>query len=55
MRTAVSSSCMFIIKPPSPVTASTRRSGYTSFAATAPGTAMPIAAKPLEIRHVFGR
>jgi len=45
-RTAVSNSCEFMRKPPSPVTATTRRFGCASFAATAPGTAMPIEAKP---------
>ena len=54
MRTAVSNSCEFIRKPPSPVTATTRRFGCTSLAATAPGTAMPMAAKPLEMMQVLG-
>ena len=54
-RTAVSSSCEFIRKPPSPLTATTRRSGRASFAATAPGSAMPMAAKPLEMMQVLGR
>ena len=53
-RTAVSSSWLFIMKPPSPVTTSTRRSGCTSLAAMAPGTEKPIDAKPLEMRQVRG-
>ena len=54
-RTAVSSSWTFISKPPSPVTVTTRRSGRASFAAIAPGSPMPMAAKPLEMMTVFGR
>src|SRR5437867_4490200 len=41
-RFAVSSSCTFIRKPPSPAKATTLRSGKSSFAAIAPGSAMPI-------------
>ena len=54
-RLAVSSSCMFIRKPPSPEMVTTRwRAGSTSRAATAAGTANPIAAAPFEISTVFG-
>jgi hypothetical protein len=54
IRTAVSSSWQFMRKPPSPFTVTTRRSGCTSFAATAAGTAKPIPASPFAIRTVFG-
>ena len=54
IRRAVSSSCEFIRKPPSPHNATTRRSGWTSLAAIAPGSEMPIAAKPFEMITVFG-
>ena len=46
---------MLIANAPSPITASTLRSGYTSFAAMAPGRENAIVARPFEIRHVFGR
>ena len=42
------------MNPPSPVTATTRRCGYKSFAAIAPGTAIPMAANPLETMQEFG-
>ena len=42
------------MKPASPVTATTLRSGSASFAAIAPGTAMPIEAKPFEMMQVLG-
>src|SRR5439155_14585196 len=45
---------MFIRRPPSPVTATTRRPGSASLAAIAPGSPMPMAANPLEIMTVFG-
>jgi hypothetical protein len=51
---AVSSSWLFIRKPPSPQSATTLRSGWTSLAAMAPGSEMPIAANPLEMITVFG-
>ena len=54
IRFAVSSSWLFIRKPPSPHSATTLRSGWTSLAAIAPGRAMPIAAKPFEMITVFG-
>ncbi len=54
MRLAVSSSWLFIRKAPSPASATTLRCGWTSFAAIAPGSAMPIAAKPLLMMTVFG-
>src|SRR3954467_8092111 len=53
-RTAVSSSCAFIRKPPSPLTVTTWRSGYTSLAAIAVGSAMPMPARPLAISTVLG-
>ena len=53
-RTAVSSSCTFIRKPPSPLTVTTLRSGWTSLAAIAVGSAMPIPARPLAISTVLG-
>ena len=37
------------------MTVTTRRSGRASLAAIAPGSPMPIAAKPLEMMTVFGR
>ena len=37
------------------MTVTTRRSGRASFAAIAPGSPMPMAAKPLEMMTVFGR
>jgi len=43
------------MNPPSPVTATTFRSGNNILAASAPGTAMPMAANPLDMRHVLGR
>ena len=54
-RTAVSSSCTFIRKPPSPQAARTRRLGYSSLAPIAPGSAIPMLANPLEMMQVFGR
>ena len=54
MRFAGSSSCEFIMNAPSPASATTRSSGWTSLAAIAPGTEMPIAANPLLITTVFG-
>ncbi len=42
------------MKPPSPVTVTTRRSGYSNLAATAPGSPIPIEAKPFEMMQVFG-
>ena len=55
MRTAVSNSCEFIRNPPSPVTATTRRSGCASLATTALRRAMPTAANPFEMMQVLGR
>lgn len=43
-RTAVSSSWLFMRKPPSPVTASTGLSMFSIFVAKAPGTAKPMQA-----------
>ena len=54
IRFAVSSSWTFMRKPPSPAKAMTLRSGNTSFAAIAPGSAMPIEARPFETTTVFG-
>ena len=54
MRFAVSSSWTFMRNPPSPANAMTLRSGNTSFAAIAPGTAIPIDARPFETTTVFG-
>ena len=54
IRFAVSSSWLFMRKPPSPHNATTLRSGWTSLAAIAPGSEMPIAAKPFEMITVFG-
>ena len=53
-RFAVSSSWMFMRKPPSPENATTVRSGRTSFAAMAPGKAIPIGANPFATITVFG-
>ena len=53
-RRAVSISCEFMRKAPSPTAASTLRPGTASDAAMAPGTAKPIVESPLEIRHVLG-
>jgi hypothetical protein len=53
-RTAVSSSAAAIMKPPSPVKARTRRSGYTSCAAMAAGSAKPMVASPFEITNSPG-
>jgi hypothetical protein len=41
-------------KPPSPFTVTTLRSGWTSLAAIAAGTAKPIPARPFAISTVFG-
>ena len=54
MRLAVSSSWKFMRKPPSPLTVITLRSGCTSLAAIAAGSAKPIPARPLAMMHVFG-
>ena len=54
IRFAVSSSWLFMRNPPSPHSATTLRSGWTSLAAIAPGMAMPMAAKPFEMITVFG-
>ena len=53
-RTAVSSSWTFMRKPPSPLTVTTLRSGCTSFAAIAVGSAMPMPASPLAMNTVSG-
>src|SRR5919197_183191 len=53
-RRAVSSSWTLIRKPPSPLRVTTRRSGSWSFAAMPPGTAIPMEARPFEIRTVLG-
>ena len=53
-RMAVSSSWQFMRKPPSPFTVTTLRSGCTSLAAIAAGSAKPIPARPLAISTVFG-
>ena len=51
---AVSISCEFMRNPASPVTVSATRSGKAIFAAIAPGTPIPIDAKPLEMMQVLG-
>ena len=48
-RAAVSSSAATIMRPPSPVKHTTRRSGRASCAAMAAGSAKPMVARPLEI------
>src|SRR3954451_23728963 len=53
-RTAVSSSWQFMRKPPSPLTVTTLRSGWTSFAAIAQGSAKPIPARPFAMSTVLG-
>ena len=53
-RTAVSSSCIFIRKDPSPHIATTFFSGNTNWAAIAPGRENPMEQNPLGIMHVFG-
>ena len=53
-RTAVSSSWQFMRKPPSPLTVTTLRSGCTSLAAIAVGSAIPMPARPLAMNTVFG-
>ena len=53
-RTAVSISCTFIRKPPSPEMESTLRSGKASCAPMEPGRAKPMVQYPLEIKQVFG-
>ena len=53
-RSAVSISCEFIRKAPSPVATRTLASGQAIFAAIAPGTVQAIVDSPLEIRQVFG-
>ena len=53
-RIAVSSSWQFMRKPPSPLTVTTLRSGCTSLAAIAHGSAKPMPARPLAISTVFG-
>ena len=53
-RIAVSSSWQFMRKPPSPLTVTTLRSGWTSFAAIAAGIAKPMPARPFAISTVFG-
>ena len=54
MRTAVSSSCEFIMKPPSPQMAMTLRSGWTSLAAMAEGSPAPMVASALSSNTVLG-
>ena len=46
---------MLMANAPSPMAATTRRSGCTSLAAIAPGSENAIVARPLEIRQVLGR
>jgi len=53
-RTAVSSSCEFIMNPPSPHTAMTFFSGNTIFAAIAAGSPAPIVASELSSKTVLG-
>ena len=53
-RVAVSSSWQFMRKPPSPLTVTTLRSGCTSLAAIAHGSAKPMPARPLAISTVLG-
>ncbi len=53
-RTAVSTSATLIRNAPSPIAATTLRCGYSSFAASAPGSEKAMVARPLEIRHVLG-
>ena len=53
-RATVSSSDATIRRPPSPVKQTTRRSGWTSCAAMAAGSAKPIVARPFEMRHSPG-
>ena len=55
IRSAVSISWQFIKNPASPVIVNAVRSGWASFAAMAPGTPIPIEAKPFEMMHVLGR
>ena len=52
-RTAVSSSCEFIMKPPSPQTAITRRSGYRIAAIIADGSPAPMVASALSRSSVL--
>ena len=52
-RMAVSSSCEFIMKPPSPQTASTRRSGCRIAAIMAEGSPAPIVASALSSSSVL--
>ena len=53
-RTAVSSSCTFIRKPPSPLTVTTWRSGCTSLAAIAVGSAKPMPGQAVGDEHRVG-
>ncbi len=52
-RTAVSISCEFMRKPPSPQTAMTRRSGYSMAAIIAEGRPAPIEASALSSSKVL--
>ena len=53
-RRAVSISCTFIRKSPSPAMPKTVLSGATRWAAIAPGSGMPIEQNPFGIRQVLG-
>jgi len=52
-RTAVSISCEFIKKAPSPATASTFTSGSAIFTPIAPGSANAMVDNPFEIKQVL--
>jgi len=52
-RTAVSISCEFIRKAPSPTSASTFTSGLANLTPRAPGNANAMVDKPFEIRQVL--
>src|ERR1700752_4802696 len=53
--TAVQSTCGTMVKQPSPVTATTGRSGAASFAPSAPAAPKPIPEKPQELSIDCGR
>ncbi len=52
--TAVASSCIVIMKSPSPTTPTTWRSGAASFAPMAAGRVKPIVEKPAEVTLLRG-
>src|SRR5262249_7204490 len=53
--TAVQSTCGTMVKQPSPVTATTARSGAASFAPSAPAAPNPMPEKPQELSMDCGR